>query len=390
MTITRVELRNYRSIESCDVPLSDLTLLVGPNGSGKSNFLDMLSFVQEAMESVRDAVRRRGGMRDLSFQGSGEFSLGLTVKTYEGGLRYWLTIATLEHGSPGVLTELLSDAGDGRCLFHVRSGVVTEGDGRGAEVRSDRLYLDDYLEDRVSGPVGDMYSAYDKMRNGLLWWTRFEPDPGILRLPQDPDPEGLLHPNGFNVPAYYRGLSEDKAEIVQSYLRMIVPGLRHVEGVALPEPESLETVRFTVAGRDGEDFVLPARAMSDGTLRAFIVLVALFSESVDSGIPIGIEEPEASLHPAAARVLLDALKEASERRQIIATTHSPDLLDDESVQAEEILAVRYLRGRSYVGPLDQVGRKALADSLFTAGELLQKDHLLPEAPPGEESLRFDA
>jgi hypothetical protein len=33
--ITRVRLRNFKSIESCDVELGPLTLLVGPNGSGK-------------------------------------------------------------------------------------------------------------------------------------------------------------------------------------------------------------------------------------------------------------------------------------------------------------------------------------------------------------------
>jgi ABC-type lipoprotein export system ATPase subunit len=38
--ITRVILKNYKSIVSCDVELQPLTILVGPNGSGKSNFLD--------------------------------------------------------------------------------------------------------------------------------------------------------------------------------------------------------------------------------------------------------------------------------------------------------------------------------------------------------------
>ena len=38
--ITRVRLKNFTSIASCDVALRPLTFLVGPNGSGKSNFLD--------------------------------------------------------------------------------------------------------------------------------------------------------------------------------------------------------------------------------------------------------------------------------------------------------------------------------------------------------------
>lgn len=377
--ITRVRLRNYRSIESCDVALSDLTLLVGPNGSGKSNFLDAITFLREGSDSIRDAVRRRGGMRDVSFQGCGEFSIGLTIQYEDIAGRYDVTIGTAAHDGPAVLAEnFVVESGPGPTSTWIEAGDDPE-----KASRVDRLLAAPEL---AWTPA--VHSVWFGLVGVLLRWMVFEPDPAILRSPQDPDPGGVLRGDGFNAPFYFRELAADRLEAVQSYLRMIVPGLRRVEGVALPEPESLETVRFTVAGRDDEDFVLPARAMSDGTLRAFAVLVALFQG--DDGLPVGIEEPEASLHPAAARVLLEALKEASEQRQIIATTHSPDLLDHESVRAEEILAVRYLRGRSYIGPLDQVGRKALADSLYTAGELLQKDQLLPETPPGEKPLRFDA
>lgn len=373
--ITRVTLRNYRSIESCDVALGDLALLVGPNGSGKSSFLDAITFLREAVASIPDAVRRRGGMRDVSFQGCGEFSIGLTIEGNGRVLRYELEIDTGASGGPSVRTTSLIDEGGARRLIV----FSRDRDAGGREHHPEHLFLPE--SGSSSGSQAWQLAVH------LAEWRVFDPDSGILRIPQDPDPVGPLEANGLNAPFYYRGLAEENSSAIESYLRMIVPGLRRVEGVALPPPESLETVRFTVAGRDDADFVLPARAMSDGTLRAFTVLVAMFGASGDS---IGIEEPEASLHPAAARVLLEALKEASEQRQIIATTHSPDLLDHESVRAEEILAVRYLRGRSYIGPLDQVGRKALAESLYTAGELLQKDQLLPETPLGEKPLRFDA
>ena len=43
--LTRVVLKNYKSIEACDVDLHSLTFLVGANGAGKSNFLDAAKFV---------------------------------------------------------------------------------------------------------------------------------------------------------------------------------------------------------------------------------------------------------------------------------------------------------------------------------------------------------
>jgi AAA15 family ATPase/GTPase len=47
--ISRVRIKNYKSIAECDVRLGPLTVLVGPNGSGKSNFLDALAFVARAL-----------------------------------------------------------------------------------------------------------------------------------------------------------------------------------------------------------------------------------------------------------------------------------------------------------------------------------------------------
>src|SRR5437667_6475053 len=64
--ITRVILKNYKSIVACDVELRPLTILVGPNGSGKSNFLDALRFVSEALTNGLDqAVSSRGGIDSI-------------------------------------------------------------------------------------------------------------------------------------------------------------------------------------------------------------------------------------------------------------------------------------------------------------------------------------
>ena len=54
--ITRVALRNYKSIATCDVPLGPLTILVGPNGAGKSNFLDAMRFCRDALRTPLDQV----------------------------------------------------------------------------------------------------------------------------------------------------------------------------------------------------------------------------------------------------------------------------------------------------------------------------------------------
>jgi hypothetical protein len=82
--------------------------------------------------------------------------------------------------------------------------------------------------------------------------------------------------------------------------------------------------------------------------------------------------------PGAAQVL-PALVEASEDRQVIVTSHSPDLLDDPAIMPDAVLAVRADGGNTVVGGLDAAGRMALRKRLYTAGELLRLDQLAPDA-----------
>src|SRR5262249_37716517 len=130
-----------------------------------------------------------------------------------------------------------------------------------------------------------------------------------------------------------------------------------------------------------------AQSMSDGTLRALGVLTAIFQLSPPAGPAlIGIEEPEIAVHPAAAAVLREALVEASENRQILVTSHSPELLDDPDIPLEAILAGGADDGVTTLGHPDVAGRKALQEKLYTAGELLRLNQLIPEQEPGDPGL----
>jgi predicted ATPase len=115
--------------------------------------------------------------------------------------------------------------------------------------------------------------------------------------------------------------------------------------------------RQKVAGADPWHFL--SANMSDGTLRAFGVLVSLFqTNNGEAGIPLaGIDEP----YPTAAGILPDSLIEAAGNRQVLVTSHSPDLLDSKKVETPPILAVHASSGKTQ-----------------TAGELLRAGQLGPD------------
>ena len=91
--ITRVILKNYKSIAACDVQLQSLTFLVGRNGAGKSNFLDALRFVADALNpSLDHAVRARGGINDVCCRSHGHpkyFSIRLEFALSEGFIGHY-------------------------------------------------------------------------------------------------------------------------------------------------------------------------------------------------------------------------------------------------------------------------------------------------------------
>jgi predicted ATPase len=177
-------------------------------------------------------------------------------------------------------------------------------------------------------------------------------------------------------------------KVVEDYLEAVVPGIVGVDRRSVPGA-SLETLEFQQAVGDHTPVRFYAQSMSDGTLRALGVLVAAFQRSGARPGPalVGIEEPEAAVHPAAAAVLRDALSEASRSRQVLVTTHSPDLLDDPDLDPQSILAVDNVNGATRVAQPDGAGLSALKDRLSTAGELLRAGQLIPDANPAASGPR---
>ena len=208
-------------------------------------------------------------------------------------------------------------------------------------------------------------------------------NPDRIRDLQSPDSGKLLARDGSNlasVLAQMEAQNPAAKQRIEEYLSEIVPGVRRVEHLAIGPRETLEFGQDVAGSQSPWRFL--AANMSDGTLRALGILVALLQPGNGDGtssVPlVGIEEPEIALHPAAAGVLIDSLRDASRNTQVLVTSHSPDLLDNPQLDINAILAVTADAGTTTIGPLDEVGKSALRDRLYTAGELLRLNQLAPD------------
>lgn len=377
--LRRVVIKNYRSIAGCDVQLRPLSLLVGRNGSGKSNFLDALRFVSDALNtSLNHALRDRGGINEVRRRSGGHpthFGVRLDFSLPTGALGvYAFRIAARARGAYEVQEEecqVNDPTSLGVHRFRVGpSGVTTTIEQAMPPALPDRLYLVN------AGGLSQFRPVYDAL--SAMGFYNLNPD--RIRDLQSPDPGTLLARDGSNLSSVLDQLSEHRPEAkarVEGYLSKVTSNVTGVDVKVVGPKETLEFRQQVAGSRDPWRF--PAAAMSDGTLRALGILVALFQfPNGKSTVPlVGIEEPEAALHPGAAGVLLDALREASARTQVVVTSHSPDLLDDPTIDADSILAVALVDGATVIGQVDEIGRTVLRDRLFTAGELLRLDQLAP-------------
>ncbi len=274
--ITRVIIKNYKSIAACDVQLCPLTFLVGPNGAGKSNFLDALRFVADALNSSLDhAIRDRGGINDVRRRSGGHpnhFGIRLDFALPDGSRGHY----AFRIGATSLLkrayevqreecvvrnAEILTP----ETYFHVHDGAVTQTSLEVAPAAAiDRLFLVNASGLKEFRPV---YEAFSRMGFYSLNTDK-------IRDIQAPDPGDLLTWDGSNLASVLGQLSPAAKERIEEYLAAVVSGVHGVEVKEIGPKETLEFRQGVAGAKHPWRFL--ANNMSDGTLRVLGILVAVF------------------------------------------------------------------------------------------------------------------
>lgn len=372
--VTGVAIENYRSIASCNVKLQQLTLLVGPNGAGKSNFLDTLRFLVDSMHApIEQVVEARYGMRSLLQKLPGgrsaeSFRIGIDFSLADGTSgTYSLRVAEGQDGAAVITEERCSVGQDG---FSSRPGKVVHTAPSTPAFTGDRPAL-------VSFGSLPQFAEVFRLVSGF---TFYSPIPEKMRKPTTLGPGKVLArdaSNAADVLARIDRTRPDVAARLKGYLSSFNPEFRDV---TVTETDNFRWLSFSPAGHPS-GWRLNGADVSDGTLRATAILLAVFQASTITP-PLSLvclEEPESNLHPAAAGVLLDSLLEASCTVPIVASTHSADLLDRKDLPEDALLAVALEEGTTLIGLVNDSSRSILRKRLYTAGDLLRNNELTPTA-----------
>ena len=380
--LRRLDVRNYKSIARCTLNLRPLSVVVGRNAAGKSNLLDALRFVADALEVTPDhAIKTRGGLdavRRHSKSKPRNFAVRLDVDLRslgsEATATYGFEVASRGKGGFVISKEVAL----ARLAVPVKVGfrrsetdVQVIGSTELLAPERDRLFLPVMA-------IHPQFSVFRILFDALRGMGFYNLNPEAMKALQPPDAGELLAGDGRNIAGVVARLADEGRDgRLREFLQTVVPGVESVERVTLGPRE---TLRFRQSTGNDEVRRFYAQSMSDGTLRTVGLLVAVMQMTPGRrpASLIGIEEPETALHPAAAGVLVDALREATRTTQVIVTCHSPDLIDAIDVDREQLLVAQSNLGTSEIAPVDAASLDAVRQHLYSAGELLRMDQLAPD------------
>ena len=397
--IETLRVENYRALRDVEFKkITPIMVLLGPNGSGKSTVFDVFNFLSECFQfGLRHAWDRRGRGRELKTRGQdGPIVIEIQYREKPGQRRitYHLAIDETAKG-PVVVREWLQwrrgqrgkpfrfleyQGGQGRAV----SGEMPDEKDQRVDIplRSPDLIAVNTLGQFADHPrvaalrefITDWYVSYLSIDD-----TRLQPEAG---------PQERLSKTGDNLPNVIQYLKEqhgDRLDRIIDVLRQRVPRLERVQADAMPDGRLLLQIKDAPFDRP-----VLSRFASDGTLKMLAYLTVLHDPEPPKFI--GIEEPENYLHPRLLPELAEECRSASERSQLLVTTHSPFFLN--AIRPEEI-RVLYRDDRGYTqtvrtsdieGIPEFVEAGASMGHLWLEGRLRGGDPLVHTRVPKKEGM----
>ena len=350
MLLERIQLTNLLSFgpQAEEVELGPLNVLIGSNGCGKSNFIDAIGLLRTAPTDLAKPIHRSRGVADWIWQGEPRAdSARLQAVVRPAGrpaLCYSVELAVREQRFTVI---------DGyRPIEH----ALEDGNSVLAQVKDAEHYPE------LAGTAKELARI-----NLYREWT-FGPNNVVRSLQKTDLPNANLAEDQANLGLVLSRLSRDctaRERIVEALRRLYedISGF-HVN-------IECNAVQVFVQERSGQ-VTVPATRLSDGTIR-YLSLLAILCDPQPPPL-VCLEAPELGLHPDVLPGLAKLLLEASERCQLVVTTHSEVLVDALTHQPESIVVCEKENGQTKLKRLScsemrhWLGKYRLGE-LWSSGEI---------------------
>jgi len=347
MNITKIKLSGFKSI--ADVELNDLTpfsVFAGANGAGKSNFFDALKFLSTVVTfGATQALRQFNGYDNVHCfkhrkNKAKTFISGFDLISDKGIIQYELTSYDMDD-YPKLVEKLLID----------NKQLISRKKGESIQIcnfSSDMLLLNSNNVNTITMFPPDMSGLLMLFNHNDIYqyFTNIKVyrfDPLGAKEPDSSNVDTIeLNSHGHNIATMLSVLEKDKEirEQIIEWMELLVPSLETVS-TERSRFDSTTLMKFKEAGIKKQ---FPAHLISDGTIYALCIMVAVLGRCKQPGMTL-IEEPERGIHPQAIAELVNLMRScANPNHAIFVTTHSESVVRHS--KPEELWLVNKIDGKT--------------------------------------------
>ena len=389
ISLEHIKVRNFKSFKDLDISLNKFNIVIGANASGKSNFAQIFKFLSDiVMDGLENAISQQGGMEYLRNFTSPDTSISyeITFNTQTTGFRFLIermmkvqaNLAKVVYRfeikqKPNSKIEIIDD--EWQLSVDVTSNqkeiiplkIIIKNESSGL-----KTYIDvqgDALKDeitRLKTGIGDFLAGLPEkpqlslehpvissyMLSGVGDFCSdigvYDFDPKLAKLAVQIQGASELEPDGANLAIAMKNVMDntDNQKMFSNLIADVLPFVRSVSTTKLLD----RTVILMQEENYFKNKSIPATLISDGTINVTALLCALYFQTNPLVI---IEEPERNIHPSLMAKIANMLKDASNKKQIIATTHSTEII--RYIDVEDILLIRRdkMGNSTVIKPSDQ-------------------------------------
>ena len=314
--LTRVHLKGYRNIQDTEMTFREgLNIIIGPNGCGKTNFLWLLANIGN------EEINNENIIAEIECKSFYKNELLYDIKEHIHHIEHKLNF------------DSIIDKKVDKIIYKNNTDNSLVGNFSYISL------LVDILGFEIPSPIQSFSEATTlNLKKNQTYYSATNTDNKVLgRFIVDKSQDIIKNKESFRIKDL--NFDNNTINVLKKYtpiqdIRVEYPQRNN----EIKETETTVSISTLIYGFKTNNEWFKWNELSDGTRRiAWIVLNILFN----GGRIALIEEPELGIHPHQLKLLMQFIKEQSQHKQIILTTHAPEVLD--ILDADELDRIRIAR-----------------------------------------------